>query len=171
MQQFHNFVCFIVRINDLMKRMILKSVTILTAAVILIATSGFTVFRHSCHVAKTTEISFIIPEFSCDKQQDDALTHSCCNALELPDAKTCGADGCCDTETFLVKLDITFYTQDFSKKAIQANLDQPKITYEEVEIPKEEISHIYINNDLPPPLSGKALLVFLNQLNIPFPSV
>lgn len=164
----------LLEINMMIKRVIRNTVSIFLAAIVLIATSGFTVFRHSCQTGNTTEFSLIIPDFSCEHQghqEDKDAIHSCCNIPTLPASETFDTEKCCNTDTFLVKLDVTFDTQNFFKKIITADFEQPAEKDYELEFPNAEITHIITSNDLPPPLSGKSLHVFLNQLNIPFPSV
>lgn len=151
--------------------MIIKSVTILTAAVILIATSGFIVFRHSCHVKNSTEFSLIVPEFTCSIENHEGVDHSCCYLPASGESESCEADKCCSTDSFFVKLNITLDIQDFSKKTVTQDMNVPTNTGYEIVLPSGELSHIIICNGLPPPLSGKALHIFLHQLNIPYASV
>ncbi len=173
MQQSISFVCFIIEINMMIKGIIKNSVSVFLAAIVLIATSGFTVLRHSCQAQDTTEFSLFIPEFNCEHQgnQEKSTIHSCCSIPVLPASETYDTEKCCDTDTFLVKLDVTFDIHHLTKKAIPADFDHPVERAHELEIPDGEITHIIISNDLPPPLGGKSLHIFLNQLNIPFPSV
>jgi len=147
-------------------------VSLFLAAIVLIATSGFTIFHHSCQTSQTSELSLIIPDFSCSHFQQKANDgHSCCSKHESPITETCGDDKCCNTETFLVKLDITLKVTNLENKISFSTPDFAFKTATEIEVPNDELSHITIINGLPPPLAGKDLHIFLHQLNIPFPSV
>ncbi len=165
---------FLLEIKLMLKGIIINTMSLALAAIILVATSGFNVFKHSCRTEKTTEISFIIPEFECvhSDQVYDADLPSCC---QLPttdeEGESCIESKCCDTEHYLVKLNITLNLQDYSNKIIQEF--EPVTAGQEPDItsPRREINQIVICDDLPPPLSGKSLHIFLHQLNIPYPSV
>ena len=150
-----------------------NTVSLFLAAIVLIATSGFTVFSHSCHKAHTNEFSITTPDCGCEhnNQIADEAVHSCCGITESPAGETYEPEKCCDTESFLIKLDITFETHNILNKTHLSTADQPTVTAFELDIPSGEITHIIVCNNLPPPLSGKALHIFLNQLNIPFHTV
>ena len=156
-----------------MKRFVRNTVSLLLAAIVLIATSGFTVFHHSCQTTQTSELSIIIPDFSCDHFQNpvEKAVHSCCSTTEPPENNSCGADNCCDTEAYLVKLDITFKAIDFNKKVVFTTLIQHIKTTYKIEDPGAEFTHIIVSNNLSPPKAGKDLHIFLHQLNIPSPTV
>ncbi len=159
----------------MIKGIIRGTVTFFLAAIVLLATSGFTVFKHSCLIEKTTEFSIIIPEFNCDHNDHDhdheAMPHSCCSLPESTGSETCSTDKCCDTDTFIVKLNITVDIQDYSKNTSISAVGLPEKNEEEISANAEEINCIIERNGLPPPLSGKALHIFLQQLNIPDASV
>jgi len=149
--------------------------TILLSVVVLISTSGFTVFHHTCITSQSSELSIIIPDFSCVHFQDKAeeeLPSCCAPVKENHDNDSGGDDKCCNTEKFSVKLDITLKVVDFSNKIELSNLGPDLGSSNDLlsGIPVE-LSNIIIFNDLPPPLGGKALHIFLHQLNIPSYSV
>jgi len=151
---------------------ILRNIVALSLAVIvLIATSGFTVFKHSCRSEKTTEFSLLIPEFKCEHFQQEASLPSCCCIPEENSNESFSNEECCDTDSFLIKLNITTDIQDYVKHIPHSFSNIPVceelINHSEI----TETRHIIICNDLPPPKSGKELCVFLNQLIIPFASV
>lgn len=144
---------------------------IVLSVVILISTSGFTVFHHTCNSSQTSELSLIVPDFSCAHFQDEAeeeLPQCCTPVKEEHDKDSCGDDNCCNTESFSVKLNIALKVVDFSNK-VELSIISPVVISEEDLFtgPVDEISSIIISNDLPPPLGGKALHIFLHQLNIP----
>jgi len=155
----------------MIKGIIRNMVTLSLAVIVLIATSGFTIFKHSCRSEKTTEFSFLIPEFKCEHFQQAASLPACCCIPEENNDESFSNEKCCDTEPFLVKLNITTDVQDYVKHIPLSFSLIPvgEELYNNSEI--TEISHIIICNDLPPPISGKELCIFLNQLIIPFASV
>jgi hypothetical protein len=155
------------------KSFLRNTVSLILAAIVLIATSGFTVFHHSCRTAQTSEFSLIIPDFSCKHflEEEDKTLPACCATKETKDEENRGTDKCCDTEIFLVKLDITFKVIDFDQKTNFCSIDLPEENTFDTEIAHTELSHIIECNGLPPPLAGKDLHIYLHQLNIPFPSV
>ncbi len=153
-----------------MQRMIKNIILGITAVIFLVSTSGFTVFRHSCQTEQTTEFSFLHADFSCDHHHSDDV-HSCCEASGTSDKVSCGTDDCCDTEILIVKLNTTFDYQNIFKKPVISAIDVAQVEVYEFNSPEKESTHIIISNDLPPPLSGKALLIFLHQLTTPYPSV
>ena len=156
-----------------MQRMINNIILGITAVIFLVSTSGFTVFRHSCQTEQTTEFSFLLADFNCDHQhiEDAHPVHSCCETSGTNDGVNCETDHCCDTETLLVKLNTTSYYQNIFKKSVISANDVSQVEIYEFYSPAKESTHIIISNDLPPPLSGKALLIFLHQLTTPYPSV
>jgi hypothetical protein len=156
-----------------MKRMISKIILAITAVIFLVSTSGFTVFRHSCQTEQTTEFSFLLADFNCDHQhiEDAHPAHSCCETSGTNDGVNCETDKCCDTETLLLELNTTFDYQNVFNKPIISAIDVAQVKIYEFYSPAKESTHIIISNDLPPPLSGKALLIFLHQLTTPHPFV
>ena len=154
-------------------RIVNKIASFLLVVIVLISTSGFTVFKHSCLSENTTEYSIIIPDFNCDHSEHDdhASLPSCCLIHDPVKDESCGESNCCDTEVHMVKLHINIDVQDqknvhgtdYFRMIVETTADNL--------IPCSKFKHIIISNDLPPPLSGKALHIFLNQLNIPNYSV
>lgn len=148
-------------------KIIHKSIHLLLAIIVLISTSGFTVFEHSCTSSKTYERSFFIPVFSCDHYQEDSdeATHTCCSSHEQEEPLTCGTDKCCDTETTIVKLDVTYELQHQNLKLYVPAIELPLEIPADVETGFDEQFQITINRTHPPPLSGRDLRIFLHQLN------
>jgi len=149
--------------------------TIILSVVILIATSGFTVFHHTCNSSQTSELSLIIPDFSCAHFQETAeevLPPCCAPVKEEHNENSCVDDHCCNTESFSIELNITLAIVDFDNK-IEFSTISPFIISDNdlFRGMPVELSNIIISNDLPPPLGGKALHIFLHQLNIPSCSV
>jgi hypothetical protein len=153
------------------KSLIKNIAPMLMAAVVLISTSGFAVFRHSCQAEQSIEYSFANAECNCISGQQEIPAHSCCELPSSAKKVTPAADKCCATELIILKLDTKIDIQDIQKKIHFTLIDLPVVDEYTVSMPDNESKHILISNDLPPPLSGRSLHIFLHQLNIPFPSV
>lgn len=150
----------------MMKSYLHKVLAVILAAVFILATSGIAVFHHFCSTEKTSEYAVFYTDFNCDQEHDshkgDEIS-SCC----IADQQSCSENQCCNTETKVFKLDIDLDSQ----KTIKLSLDQKLISVNEKLEPSEPITvnigMIYFYHDLPPPLSGKDLKIYLHQLNIP----
>lgn len=153
--------------KTMLKNNLYKTTAAALALVVLISTSGFTVFQHSCSSNNTSELSFIVPLFSCDHYQADHMESegSCCVDAEAGSSPSCRAGDCCDTETTLVKLDVTFEIQIAKIKIFVPAIDLPMEGKEEPIKDSGQAVHPDPGNDLPPPLSGKDLRIYLHQLN------
>lgn len=158
-----------------MKRFLIHTASIFLSVVILIATSGFTVFHHSCKSTQISEFSFIVPEFSCEHFQHQEKEHvsSCCNDLHTTEnERSCADANCCNTESFVVKSEFTLYVDNNDVKEGFFYIIPAIISLSDPESGiQKEFTNIIISNDLPPPLAGKDLHIYLNQLNIPSPTV
>lgn len=156
-----------------MKAVLKNILSVLLAAVVITTTSGFTVFKHHCNTQRSTEYSVLVPAFECDHynhKQSEKLP-PCCVSPEAIDEESYSTDDCCETDSFIVKLDIKIDNHDISNKLQFDTHIEPVYSEDIVKQVSNEISHIIISDDLPPPKSGKALLIYLHQLNIPYPSV
>lgn len=156
-----------------MKLIIRNSISLLLSLVVLVTTSGFTVFKHHCTTENTSQLSFMIEDFDCDHNdhEHDSLPLSCCTPHGQDTEESCEPENCCDTESYVVMLNITLDKQEASKYPLPDLGISEDMKGDETLYPHEENDHIIISNDLPPPLAGKALRIYLHQLNIPFASV
>lgn len=156
-----------------MKAVLKNIFSVLLAAVVITTTSGFMVFKHHCNTQRSTEYSVLVPAFECDhyNHKHSEKLPSCCALPEAINSESCSTDDCCETDSFIVKLDIKIDNHDISKKIQFETHIEPLYSVDIVKQVSDEISHIIISDDLPPPKSGKALRIYLHQLNIPFPSV
>ena len=143
------------------------------AAAIMVVTSGFTVFHHSCQSMSISEYSVLIPEFSCDNYNAEKTLGllACCQAAEDASHQDHADDDCCDTESYVVKIDFTVKMQDgltfcFVNPPASLELIEYALLNEDDQSPADLLS-----NDLSPPKAGRELHIFLQQLNIPDPAV
>ena len=156
-----------------MKAVLKNILSVLLAAVVITTTSGFTVFKHHCNTQSSTEYSVLVPAFECDHynhEQSEKLP-PCCALPEDTKERSCSTDDCCETERFIIKLDITIDNHNISNKLLVDTYIEPAFFEDIVNQVSNETICILISNDLPPPLSGKDLHIYLHQLNIPYPSV
>jgi len=154
--------------EDIMKTAIKNTISYLLATIFLVTTSGFTVFEHHCTTENTSQFSFIIEDFNCehpDHQHEHALP-ACCAENHGSKGDSCDDRNCCDTESYIVQLDITLEISKISKNT-SPSLESGEPIYN-LESPSKakESRAIITYNDLPPPLSGKALHIFLQHLKI-----
>lgn len=146
---------------------------ILLVILVLVSTTGFTWWHHVCACEPVVETVAVCSE----PVQED---HSCCATEAPPPVQPVQHDDACGTgctSDHRGCKDIPLYF----KASIIAIPQVQKVTLPELsvtsvfilpyiqETPGEAISvRISPSYDRPPPLSGKALVCFLNQLRIPF---
>jgi len=145
----------------------------LLAVVVFIATSGMTIYHHHCACSDISETSVIIQKFDCAhfNDQNTPQEHSCCHAVdpETPDHSEDDEDGCCTTTHDFLKIGIDLKIDDF-KPSIKVFSVVISIFYTDNPLPGESNDLFSLNpRGAPPPLSGRALLFFLNQLKIDTP--
>lgn len=152
--------------NNRMKAIFKHIVALLLGLIVLFSTSGFTVFKHYCHTENTTELSFIVEDFDCDHKEHEHQhgIPPCCTMPERERAASCSDVRCCDTERHFYKLNITLDIQELTKKAPPVFTADSYLNQNIFDRPAKEDDHFIISNDLPPPLSGKALHIYLLQL-------
>jgi hypothetical protein len=138
---------------------------------VLVGTTGFTWWHHICACKPVVEVKVA----SCCEPVKE--TQSCCEKEALRPVKkedACGTGcshdhkGCKDVPLYF-KASIVAVPQ-VSKAVIPelaaaSELDLPYITESSGETATFSLA---ISHDKPPPLAGKALVFFLNQLRIPF---
>ena len=142
-------------------------------AVIMITTSGFSVFHHYCNTTRVSEYSLIIPEFSCEHQHhnSDGLP-ACCADEPGSTHQSCGMADCCTTDVITVKLNISLITQDITpwQSQLSCMAVDHSMVLEDEKSSENGILPVF-NNNHSPPLSGRDLHIFIHQLNIPDPTV
>ena len=167
-EQIHIFACFSYRRLKEMKLVLRNSFSFLLGVIVLISTSGFTVFKHICNTENTSQFSFIIEDFNCDHNGHEHVKAlpACCAENHTNKDVTCEDGNCCDTESYTVKLDITLDQQKAPKKPILDMESAELVNHIESPSQLQEYRHIILHNNLPPPLSGKALHIYLHQLKL-----
>ncbi|MEE4255621.1 MAG: hypothetical protein V2I47_01140 [Bacteroidales bacterium] len=149
-----------------MKLDLRKSFSFFLGMIFLVSTSGFTIFKHHCYTKNSSQFSFLIEDFNCDHnghEHQHALPACCAENTENTGA-SCEDGSCCDTESYIVKLDVTLDQQKAPKNPIPATESGEPVNHTESPYLTQEDKHFILHNNLPPPLSGKALHIFLHQL-------
>ena len=139
-------------------------VSFILGIIVLISTSGFTVFIHHCNTEKTSQFSFIFEDFSCDHNDHEHALPACCAENHEHTGASCEEGSCCNTERYIVKLDIPLDQQKAPQHSIPVMGSGEPVIHIESPSLSQEIKHVAIHNNLPPPLAGKALQIYLHQL-------
>ncbi len=161
----------------MMPKVIKRIGIIFVALLLILATSGYSIYRHYCYCAGKTSASLFL-EDKCDHHVK-ATAASCC-ATKPSVANCCAAESakakaekhihsgkCCETSLIFLKISDTFnqsfekisfkFITGFIQLLISADLQcDPQIE------PAEKIYYA----DISPPLFGKELLYSLHQLKL-----
>lgn len=153
--------------------------TILLVSLLIAATGGVSVYRHICLCAGETSASVFL-ETGCDPDNSSAPaaccnveeTHSCCVEKPLKDNSSACHDGdCCHTSSQFLKINDSFQPglEKISLKpfVITSALLFYYISFEEY----SSLSLNLFNADLPPPDSGKQIILAFHRLKIAPPLV
>jgi len=148
------------------------------AMLMIFATGGIGLYKHYCTCSNAAISTILIEDIDCHKKEspeccstrENDNLHDCCFNNELDTStqnKECEDDhNCCSTEYTFLKTDSFNYVITTKKSQIfllacvfvfknQYNLDHTLVE-----------NQIGFNNNLPPPLFGKELLVSLQQMKI-----
>jgi len=151
----------------MLKKFLKIAVALPLATILIVASSGLTIFLHHCDCEGKTEIS-IYSEVGCDMHSTNNVQHSCCDFEEVEtisnESESCG----CNNEQVSVKLNdivpVVSTSISFDKilvAVVEYNAHIKKQVTPEISLKS------YAESDTPPPtLWGKALLISLNSLKI-----
>ena len=155
-------------------QIIRKIGTIFLVALLIASTGGFSIYRHFCHCAGEVSASVFL-EAPCDHETPSAPascciaeeTHSCCATKPAPVKRAACQDGdCCKTSVLFLKINDSFQPA-FEKISLKPfALASALLSYYIPEIYKELPSTNLFNADLPPPDTGRQIIVALHQLKI-----
>jgi hypothetical protein len=162
-----------------MVELIKKISAVLLAIVVLVSTSGFTVYEHNCNCCQTTDYSLTIFSSCCD--HDSAITNEtapetcsdgiCCNITtdEKTQNHVCSADGCCNFNNNYEKLAVDFdKSQTVSIRFFPKLINVIQILNPIVLVEPELQKLIHISQNAPPILSETDFVIFAHALKIPF---
>lgn len=152
----------------MMLKMFLKiAVALPLAAILIVASSGLTIFLHHCNCEGKTEIS-IYSEVGCDMHTTNNVQHGCCDFEDVEvisdESGSCG----CNNEQVSIKLNdvVPVVSTSISFIKILVAVVEQNVHTEKLITP-ENSQKFYTESDTPPPLLwGKALLISLNSLKI-----
>ncbi len=156
-------------------KQIIKNITLLLIVGLLImATGGFSVYRHICHCAGEMSSSVIL-EVTCDND-NPASASSCCSSDDTPACcqdkapqetkHSCNGDDCCQTSSQFLKINDSFQPglEKLNLKPIAAVSALLCIVITE---DARSMPAFHINaSDLPPPDSGRQIVLSLHQLKL-----
>jgi len=153
-----------------------KSLAIVLSLVVIVTTSGLNIYTHSCGCCQSFDVSITVFDECCNHAEkqicqlpDDGQT-ACCedHAADAETAHECRKDGCCK------------FGHDFMK--ISENFDRPaqvtiqyleqtatviELNYNDFDLDIEIENDVVLNISLPPPpLAGKAFVVFTHSFKI-----
>jgi hypothetical protein len=169
-----------------LKILVKNILTTIVASALLIGSTGFQVYKHTCSTHNISGVSLIeIPVCEKDNQSIEETADCCKPVIEEPTE-----DSCCETETServnqvsLAPQDINCCISTIEKSQLQDNLFSPvqkKSLITEIAndlVPlffsikqNAEQNLVLRNNDLPPPIFGKTLLCTIHQLKIDTPT-
>lgn len=150
---------------------------ILVVALLIISTGGYSIFHHVCHCAgEMTASVFLEPACEHDNSGKACChsteSHSCCMEKDKEtDRHACHDGDCCETDSQFIKIHDSY-------QPVTANIIlKPFVTESELFLfdflPEKETNlflPVYIN-DLPPPQTGKQIVVAQHQLKLDQPLV
>lgn len=157
-----------------MKKAINNLALLLIVTLVIMATGGFSIYHHICNCAGDTSASLFL-EISCD-HESSTVSSSCCSVKENnsccdtepgeQDKTACNDEDCCQTSSQFLKINDLFQ-HGFEKVSFKS---APVIsTLLALYISVDEHSTQSLNlvfADLPPPDSGKQILLSLHQLKL-----
>jgi hypothetical protein len=156
-------------------KQIIKNISLLMiVGLLILATGGFSVYRHICHCAGELSSSVIL-EATCNHENPDSGstccdaedTQSCCKDKSKKETKqSCHGDDCCQTSSQFLKINDSFQPGleklHFKPIAAVSALLCIVITEDVLSIPAYNIN----TSDLPPPDSGRQIVLSLHQLKL-----
>jgi hypothetical protein len=147
---------------------------IFVVSMLILATGGFSVYQHVCHCAGEMSASLFMQE-SCDHQEAAPVascckpedTKSCCKPEPVRETRhTCHNDDCCKTTSLFLKISDSFQP-GLEKVNLKPIMMVAAILTFELSEDILFTPHLNIcNSDLPPPDTGKHILIALHQLKL-----
>lgn len=152
----------------------IKNIGLIVVAVFLIiATSGFSIFRHvcSCDGVVTTSV-FMEP--TCHHAQAETAsscsmvkaTHSCCAVKPVKESRpVCHKGECCNTTSLFLKISDSFQPGNDNTVLKPVPVAVAFIIPDQITL-ENNFSFNLFNDDRPPPPSGKQIIVAHHQLKL-----
>jgi hypothetical protein len=157
-----------------MGKVIKNTALIMVVGLLILATGGFSVYRHICNCAGEMSASVIV-KTSCGHDHSSSKEPCCSNSdipsccKEKPAKETkhrCNGHDCCQTSSQFLKINDSFQPglEKISLKPLVAASSVLIIDFNE-DIFSAPVDNIYYS-DLPPPESGKQILLAHHQLKL-----
>ena len=151
----------------MLKKLLKIAVALPLATILIVASSGLTIFLHHCDCEGKTEFS-IYNQVGCQMHSNNNVQHSCCD-FEKVEVISNESESCsCNNEQVSIKLNdvVPVVSTNINFTKILVAVAEPNIRTEKLVC--SELSHkSYLESDSPPLiLWGKALLISLNSLKI-----
>ena len=167
-----NFVYLCIKNN--MMRALRNIGTVLLVSLLIAATGGVSIYRNICNCAGEISASVFL-ETGCDHDNASAPaaccsmeeTHSCCAEKPVKDNSSACHDGdCCHTSSQFLKISDSFQP-GLEKISLKPIIVASVLLFYDISV--EEYSSSSINSfnaDLPPPDSGKQIILAFHRLKI-----
>lgn len=162
-----------------MVELIKKISAVFLAIVVLVSTSGFTVYEHSCNCCQTTDYSLANFSSCCDRDSEPMHEGTpeicsdgiCCNTAADEDNQNhvCSANGCCNFDNNYEKLGVDFdKSQTLTIRFFPKLLNVIQILKPQVLVETELHKLIHISQNAPPIFAESDFVIFAHALKIPF---
>ena len=157
-----------------MKKALKNIAVIFVVTLLILATGGVSIYHHICHCAGEMSAS-VFMEASCH-HENSAEEASCCHKAEMNaccaekpvhnSEKACHDDDCCQTSLQFLKISDSFQT---GIEKINLKPFQPITSLVIIEVAESAIQSSIFNIEsfaLPPPETGREILISLHQLKL-----
>jgi len=167
-ETFSVFKCYICSRKYSMRTLINKTVAFLMAVVVLISTSGFTIYEHQCTCTDTAATLLFDNETDCCHHE----VPSCCAEQK----HSCGNEdresneNCCTSSLKYYKINIPFElpVQEQQQIDLSASFLAYEVSFKQNVEEKETL--LFRTSDPPEALNGIRLILYLHKLKIAPPS-
>ena len=152
-----------------MKTVLQNTGIIFLAALLIMATGGFSIYEHFCRCAGEKTASIFV-EATCHHESESSAAsccmiaeHTCCGTEKTE--KNCHDDDCCQTTETYLKISDDFNYQ-FDKISLKFIVSFVQILSGNSLLAVEQDYTLPVQdfNDIPPPLYGRELVNHLHQL-------
>ncbi|MCD4737078.1 MAG: hypothetical protein K8R53_13625 [Bacteroidales bacterium] len=150
-----------------MKKTSLQILGVILIPVFVLATGGFSIFYHYCNHEEILITSIVFQKADCDYHHYESEPEQCCEGHACSTGhqqETDNTSNCC------LNNQLYFKTDQFTNfKNHKSLLPESDTFVFHVDLIKEEVGNekisfqISYSNDIPPPLHGKDLVIYIQQ--------
>lgn len=168
-----------------MKTLVKNIFTTIVALTLLISTTGFLVYKHTCAAHNFSAVSFLETPVCEKDHQEVEETDDCCKEVveDIAEPSCFKVDSIVESNTVSItseeiKCCLSSIESSQIKDRLFTSIEKKNLTLElmvalvpfiRIEIQQTEQNLVIRNNDLPPPKFGKQLLQTIHQLKIDTP--